>query len=173
MQLSYIHTKKMKSMEKIIYDHCLMLKMEKKSTKLNKSWNTEEEDEAMNTWSNGLDIRSQRPCGNQNPVSQAQRRSYKNTENTTSCKTSCLSSGRWNQLPISTDPENIGLMRSLRNALSWKASLKTWSVNIYICFDPTNIFDAPLPFLSTKSLLNSEKSNKHYAFHQNWLTILY
>ena len=44
---------------------------------------------------------------------------------------------------------------------------------IYICFNPTNTFNAPLSFLFTKSLLNSEKLDNHYAFHQNWLTILY
>ena len=163
----------MKSMEKNIHDRCLMLKMEKKSTRSNRSWNTEEEDEAMNTWSNGLDIWSWRPHGNWNLVSQARRRSYKDTKNSTSCKISCLSSERRNRLLISTDPENIGLMMSSRNASSWKASLKTWSVNTYICFNPTNIFNAPLPFLSMKFLLNSKKSNKHYAFHQNWSTILY
>ena len=172
MPPSYVHTRKMKPMEKIIHDHCQMSKMEKKSMRSNRSWNIEEGDEVMSTWSNGLDIQSPKPCGNRNLVSQAWWRSYKNTKNTTSYKISCLSSGRRNQLPISTNPENTGLMMSSRNASSWKASLKTWSENIYICFDPTNTFNTPLPFLSTKSLLNSEKLNNRYAFHQNWPTIL-
>ena len=70
--------------------------------------------------------------------------SYKNTKNATSCKATCLSSERQNQLPISTGQGNTSLMTSLRNASSWKTSLKTWSENIYICFNLTNIFDAPL-----------------------------
>ena len=132
MPLSYIHTKKMESMGRIIHDHYQTSKMEKKSMKLNRSWNIEEEDRVTNTLSSGPDIWSPRPHGNQNLVSQEWRKSYKNTKNATSCKATCISSGRQNQFLISTNQGNTSLMMSLRNALSWKTSLKTWSENIYI-----------------------------------------
>ena len=48
----YTHTKKMKSMEKIICNHCWTLKMEK-SMKLNKLWDIGEEDRVTNTLPNG------------------------------------------------------------------------------------------------------------------------
>ena len=145
------------NVEKTIHDPCQTLKMEKKYMKSNKSWNIEEED--------GLDIQSPRPHGNQNLVLQEQQRSYRSTKNATSCKTTCLSSGRQNQLPISTDQENTNLTMSLRNASSWNASLKTWSMNIYICFNPTSIFDAPLLSPSTKFLQNSKPTNNQNAFY--------
>ena len=160
-------------MGRIIHDHYQTSKMEKKSIKLNRSWNMEEGDKVTNTLSNGLDIRSQRPHGNQNLVSQEQQRSYKDTKNTTSCKATCLSSGRQNRLPISTSQGNTSLMMSLRNISSWKASLKTWSKNIYIYALTLSAFPTHHSSLSPQNpcrTLNQQVNQN--AFYQNWTMIL-
>ena len=115
---SLMSIQRKQSLWRIMHDHYWTSKMEKKSMKSNKFWNIEEEDRVTDTLSNGLDIQSPKPHGNQNLVSQEQQRSCRSTKNATSCKAICISLGRQNWLLISTNQGNTSLTTSSRNSSS-------------------------------------------------------